>query len=137
MPKFGKTSKANLATCEQDLQYLFNEVIKHWDCKVLCGHRGEKEQNEAYYSVPRRSTKKWPNSKHNTLPSMAVDVAPWPIDWDDIDRFRRFAWFVKGIAVARGIEIRMGADWDGDNDIDDQTFHDIPHFELIKHNGEY
>jgi hypothetical protein len=31
-----------------------------------------------------------------------------------------------------GIESRMGADWDGDFDTKDQTFHDLPHFELVK-----
>ena len=128
MPKFSKRSKQHLSEADKQLQDLFNEVILYWDCTVLCGHRDKETQDAAYKN--KKSKVKWPNSKHNNKPSMAVDVAPYPIDWDDIDRFRRFAWFVKGIATARGINIRMGADWDGDNDIDDQTFHDIPHFEL-------
>ena len=30
MPRFGKTSKARLATCHEDLQEIFNEVIKYF-----------------------------------------------------------------------------------------------------------
>ena len=31
MAKFGKTSKKRLSTCHEDLQTVFNEVIKHVD----------------------------------------------------------------------------------------------------------
>jgi peptidoglycan LD-endopeptidase CwlK len=30
-----------------------------------------------------------------------------------------------------GIEIRWGGDWDGDGDLSDHKFNDLPHFELI------
>ena len=33
-------------------------------------------------------------------------------------------------AKEMGIDIRCGADWDGDNRTKNQTFHDIVHFEL-------
>ena len=48
MPKFGSSSKRRLATCDERLQKVFNEVIKHVDCSVLCGHRGEYDQNKAF-----------------------------------------------------------------------------------------
>jgi len=44
MPAFGERSRNNLKTCHEDLQKLFNEVIKHFDCSVICGHRGQEEQ---------------------------------------------------------------------------------------------
>ena len=37
MPKFGKTSRDRLATCDDKLQQVFNEVIKYVDCSVLEG----------------------------------------------------------------------------------------------------
>ena len=43
MPKFSKKSKSKLETCDSKLQDLFNEVIMHFDCSILCGHRGEEE----------------------------------------------------------------------------------------------
>ena len=130
MPKFGKRSKAKLETCHPDLQRLFNEVIKHFDCSILQGERGEEEQNEYYRTG--KSKLKFPQSKHNSSPSLAVDVAPYPIDWNDKHRFYYFAGFVKGIAASMGITLRWGGDWDGDNDLNDQTFFDLPHFELKK-----
>jgi len=130
MPAFGRRSQENLSTAHPDLQRLFIEVVKHFDCSVLCGHRGKEAQNEAYHSG--RSGVKWPNGGHNSKPSYAVDVAPYIIDWEDIKRFYMFVGFVRGIAASMNINIRCGADWDGDTQVKDQNFHDLPHFELIK-----
>lgn len=129
MPKFGKTSRKRLESCHPDLQRLFNEVIKHFDCTVLCGERTKEEQDEAYRTG--MSTVKYPNSKHNNSPSTAVDVAPYPIAWKDTDRFYYFAGIVKGIAFGMGINIRWGGDWDSDTDLHDQIFMDLPHYEVV------
>ena len=125
---FGKRSKENLQTCHPDLKELFNEVIKHVDCSVICGHRGKEEQNSAYHKG--WSKLKYPHSKHNKQPSLAADVVPYPIDWRDMERFYMFVGVVRGIAAMMNIPIRCGADWDGDMDIKDQSFHDVVHFEL-------
>lgn len=121
MPSFSTRSAARLLTCHHDLQRLFNEVIKHVDCTILCGHRGEQEQNEAY--ALGHSKVRFPNSKHNPNPSMAVDVAPYPVDWNDLNRFREFAVIVKECAARMGIKVRHGGDWKG--------FPDWPHWELV------
>lgn len=128
MPKFGTRSKKHLATCHPSLQKLFETVVVYFDCSVLCGYRGKEEQDEAYRQG--RSTKKYPLSRHNKQPSKAVDVVPYPIDWNDKERFYFFAGFVKGIATLMGIDIRWGGDWDSDTEVHDQTFFDLPHFEL-------
>lgn len=70
------------------------------------------------------------DSKHLALPSRAVDVAPYPINWGDKKRFYHFAGYVQGLAAQLGISLRWGGDWDGDNDLNDQTFFDLVHFEL-------
>lgn len=135
MYSYGKTSRARLDTCHSDLVTIFNEVIKLVDVSILEGHRGEDKQDEFFSK--KLSKLKWPNSKHNSLPSMAVDVAPWPIDWDDTDRFYQVVGIVKGVAhmlYEQGKithKIRCGADWDMDGDIRDQTFNDLPHYELV------
>lgn len=128
MPKFGKSSRERLDTCHPDLQRLFEEVVKHFDCRVTCGHRDRMAQMIAYQE--NRSKLPWPQSKHNQIPSTAVDVVPYPVDWKDIHRFYYFAGFVKGVAKFLGIPIRWGGDWDSDTEVDDQTFNDLPHFEL-------
>ena len=127
MPKFSKRSEERLNTCHADLQKLFKEVIKHLDISILEGHRSLERQKELY----KTGKSKTMNSKHLTIPSIAIDVAQYPIDWNDIKRFYHFVGFVRGVASQMGIKLRSGADWDGDFEIKDQTFHDLPHFELI------
>lgn len=106
------------------------KVIQFYDCRVLCGHRDKAAQDEAYHS--KRSKVRWPNSKHNKTPSLAVDVAPYPVDWTDLDRFKVFGGFVLGVAATMGVKIRWGRDWDQDWDFGDQDFNDYPHFELVE-----
>lgn len=129
MPTFGKRSRSNLDAAHKDLQILFNEVIKHYDCSVICGHRNKSDQNKAYFDG--RSKLKFPQSKHNCLPSNAVDVVPYPINWKDTDRFYHFSGFVLGVAATLDIKIRWGGDWDSDTDLHDQSFMDLPHFEIV------
>jgi peptidoglycan L-alanyl-D-glutamate endopeptidase CwlK len=139
MPKFSQESFSKLSTCHMELQTLFYEVIRSFDCKVTEGHRNEIDQNEAFN---RGVTKlKWPDGKHNKQPSMAVDVYPYPVNLSNepknIARFYLFAGYVLGIAERLKQEgkmtysIRWGGDWDGDKDITDQKFNDLVHFELI------
>ena len=141
MPKFSSTSLKRLKTCEEPLQILFREVVKHFDCKVLGGHRSQQQQDDAFSSG--RSKVRWPNSRHNSYPSKAVDVAPYPLRWPDKisdpkqralewRRWYMFVGVVRGIATQKGISIRCGADWDSDTEVKDQNFHDLPHFELKK-----
>lgn len=129
MSAFSVRSARNLSECHPDLQRLFNDVIEHFDCSVLCGHRNERDQEIAY--VSGNSNAHFGESKHNSVPAMAVDVVPYPIDWDDDCRFALFAGFVMGRAVALDINIRWGADWDSDKQMVDETFVDMPHFELM------
>jgi peptidoglycan L-alanyl-D-glutamate endopeptidase CwlK len=128
MAKFGRKSRERLETCHEDLQDLFNEVVRFFDCSVLEGHRGEELQNKYYKQG--NSKVKYPNGRHNKLPSNAVDVVPYPVDWDDTDRMYYFAGFVKGLAYSMGIPIRWGGDWNDNTEVKDTNFKDLPHFEL-------
>ncbi len=129
MNSFSKESMDRLATCDTRLVSVFTEVIKHFDCSILQGVRSKEQQDE--YFRTGRSKVQFPNSKHNSMPSLAVDVAPYPIDWNNRERFYYFAGHVMGIAARMGIKLRYGGDWDSDKDINDQTFFDLPHFEVI------
>lgn len=128
MPAFGKSSLDKLATCDPRLQKVFNEVIKHFDCTVIEGHRGEEAQNKAF--AEGKSKLKYPQGKHNKTPSLAADVLPYPIDWNDTNRMRYFAGFVVGIAATMGIKLRWGGDWNQNTELKDNSFNDLPHFEL-------
>jgi peptidoglycan L-alanyl-D-glutamate endopeptidase CwlK len=127
MPKFSQHSKNELATCAPELAVLFNKVVEGFDCRVIEGHRSEVRQRELY----SQGKSKVLFGKHNHYPSLAADVAPYPVDWNNTNRFYFFAGYVLGIADDMGIGIRWGGDWDGDRDINDQTFFDLVHFELL------
>lgn len=129
MASFSALSSARLATADSRLQRLFNEVVKHFDCTILCGHRSQADQDKAFHDGASKVA--WPNSKHNTSPSVAVDAAPYPIDWNDRARFHYFAGFVKGLASSMGLKVRWGGDWDSDTEVkDEKGLSDLPHFEL-------
>lgn len=133
MPNFSQISKDRLFTCDPQLITLFGRVIQVVDCTIICGHRNEEDQNKAF--AEGKSQKRWPDSEHNTFPSKAVDAAPYypgtKIRWNDAKGFIHFAGVVRGIAAELGINIRWGGDWDGDFDLLDQRFNDLPHFEIL------
>jgi peptidoglycan L-alanyl-D-glutamate endopeptidase CwlK len=108
MAKFGKKSKERLATCDKRLQRVFNEVIHYVDCSVLEGHRSGERQDKLFEEG--KTKVKYPKGRHNASPSRAVDVAPYPIDWADRERFHLFAGFVLGIAYSMDIALRWGGD---------------------------
>lgn len=129
MPTFSKKSVDRLETCDHRIQMVLKRAITRYDFTVLCGHRNKQEQNDAF---ERGASKlRWPQSKHNRVPSMAVDVAPFPIDWDNLDRFRELAAVIMDEANKLGIKLRWGGDFNMNGKPDDK-FIDMPHFELIE-----
>jgi peptidoglycan L-alanyl-D-glutamate endopeptidase CwlK len=128
MARFGASSEAQLNTCDPMLQAVLRRAVMIMDFSVLKGHRGEREQNDAY--ATGHSTKQYPDSTHNGYPSKGVDIAPYPIDWEDTERFVYLAGVIKAVAWYMGIGIRWGGDWDNDNNLAEETFRDYGHFEL-------
>ena len=133
MPYFGSSSMEKLKTCHPDLQRILLEAIKYTDFTIVCGHRNKADQEKAYRE--KCTQLDWPHSKHNSMPSLAVDIAPWHktaphIDWSDHEGFIYLAGIVKGVAFMMGYDLRWGGDWDGDQDQRDEGFRDLPHFEL-------
>lgn len=130
MAQFSNTSKTRLATADQRLQRVFNEVIRHFDCTILEGHRSAEKQNQLL--TEGKTQVPFPKSKHNSTPSKAIDAVPYPINWDDRERQTLFAGFVLGIATSMGITLRWGGDWDRDTEVKDNSFDDLVHFELVE-----
>lgn len=132
MPRFSTRSKTRLDTCDKKLQELMCAVVEIFDITILEGHRDEETQNEMVRQ--RKSRLPWPKSKHNSIPSRAVDIAPWipgrGIDWDDIQHFHYMAGLVMGVAARMNIKIRWGGDWNRNQYSGDERFLDLVHFEL-------
>ncbi len=136
MASFGKESLKKLTTCHPDIQKVMHEAIKHMDFTVLYGTRSVAEQQKLYKVGRKLVNGKWTvvgktvtnldgvnkKSNHNYLPSKAVDVAPYPIDWNDIDRFIELSKVIKKAAETVGLDIVWGGDW--------KSFVDYPHWEI-------
>ena len=130
MPSFSQTSRERLDTCDPRLRRIFDEVVRNFDCSILEGHRERDRQN--LMVKEGKSQVRWPQSKHNSVPSKAVDAAPYPIVWADRERFSLFAGYVLGIAASHGVKLRWGGDWSMDWQVSDNNFDDLPHFELVE-----
>lgn len=132
MPEFGERSKKNLASCHPDLQRVLKRAIKITDFSVICGHRLESDQFRAFENGS--SKLEWPDSKHNSEPSRAVDIVPYPINWPNMQkdskaiyaarwgRFHYLAGVIQAISSEMGIKITWGGNWN--------QLMDGPHFEL-------
>lgn len=132
MPTFGERSRRNLDTCHPDLQRVAERAIKAFDFAVIEGHRNEQRQNELFAQGPHVTKAKWPDSRHNSDPSEAFDLAPYPVEWKDHERFAQLAGVIMAAAYEEGVEIRWGGDWDRDTKTTDEKFRDRPHFELVR-----
>jgi peptidoglycan L-alanyl-D-glutamate endopeptidase CwlK len=155
MAQYGVQSMAALATADQNLITLFDEVVKSFDNKILYGYRDPVLQFELFklgraydhvtglWSIIHKSKVVTYKdgvinlSNHNYIPSRAVDVAPYPINWGDTNRIYLFAGYV--LATARKLlesgamtkAIRWGGDWNQNTLVNDETFLDLVHFEVI------
>lgn len=116
----GKLSLSRLQSCHPDLQGLIARVATGidqgdlWyagirDMTVLCGWRGKDDQDAAW--ARGASKLPWPNSAHNRMPSDAVDIAPFPTDWNDTRKFEVLHAYVAGVAHAMGISL-FDIEWD-------------------------
>ena len=130
MPSFSDKSLSRLGTCGPRLQRVFHEVIRYFDCTILEGYRDKDRQIRMVEEG--KSKVRWPNGKHNTVPSLAVDVTPYPVVWDDRERQTLFAGYVLATAKTMGVDLRWGGDWDRDTEVRDNGFDDLVHFEIVE-----
>lgn len=130
--KFSSISLKRLAGVHPHLRKLCYELLKFHDLTVVYGVRTLEEQKELY----DRGLSKTMRSMHLKQPdgwSWAVDLAPYPIDWKDTKRFYWVAGMMRVIAeelLPEGWSLRWGGNWDGDEDLNDQSFMDLGHYEL-------
>ena len=130
MPRLGKRSRDRLRGVDPKLVNVLNEVCKHFDITVIEGLRSQERQNELV--AQGRSKTKF--GKH--VDGKAVDICPYPIDWDARDDFHYLGGFVLGIASQMGVNIRWGGDWSSSSLAEEQrttkdnSFDDLVHFEI-------
>ncbi len=140
MRAWSQSSATKLATCHPDLRKLANAVLVFHDCQVITGHRNEQKQNQMVQEG--KSKVLWPNGKHNTYPSNAIDLAPYVPNMSpwDFEYSLYFAGLVLGTAEnllrsgRMSYAIRWGGNWSATRDgksFKDVSFYDGLHFELV------
>ena len=128
-------SKERLDTCDTHLQRIVNAVAQEMNIQVICGHRSKEDQDKAWEE--KKSKVRYPHSKHNSIPSQAVDLAPLKIvdghrviDWNDKQGFQDLANLMFKYADKFGIHIRWGGDFNMDGTKTTNDSWDMPHWEL-------
>ena len=132
MRRWSKRSKKVWDTLDPRLQAMLNELLIRMDVSLTSGHRSESEQNALY---PKFTKVKWPDSKHNTLPSLAVDVQPYPLPTNKHELWAALGYMAglaTLIAERQGTHLRWGGDWDRDGDLTDNNFDDLFHLEIVE-----
>ena len=114
----GTRSKQNLSGVHPDLVAVVKLAITitEQDFTVIEGIRNINRQRELVKAGKSTTM----NSRHIT--GHAVDMVPWPVDWNDLERFEVMAEAMKQAAGELDIPIVWGGDW--------KSFYDAPHFEL-------
>jgi peptidoglycan L-alanyl-D-glutamate endopeptidase CwlK len=141
MPALSDFSLVNLATCDIPIQRVVKVVALEYDVRVLEGRRSWDRQDQLF--LEGRSKKKGGGSKHNPpkLPdgtedmrwlSLAVDIAPYPIDWEDTNRFVYLAGLMIGVGRQMGFNLRWGGNFNENYVILEKgSFLDLNHFEYL------
>jgi len=116
--KLGTRSMQSLSGVHPDLVDVVKLAITITgvDFTVIEGIRNINRQRELYKAGKSTTM----NSRHIT--GHAVDMVPYPVDWNDLERFETMAVAMKAAADSLEIPIVWGGDW--------KSFYDAPHFEL-------
>lgn len=126
--KFSRRSEANLAGVHPDLVKVVRLALtlSKRDFSVIEGVRTKARQQQLF----KQGATKTMNSRH--LTGHAVDIAPYPLDWQDVSAFGELAKAMFAAATQLNIPIRWGGDWNRNGRSDDEPFYDGPHFELLR-----
>ena len=116
--KLGTRSKQSLSGVHVDLVAVVKKAIEitEVDFSVIEGIRHIERQRQ----LVKEGKSTTLNSRH--LTGHAVDMVPYPVDWEDLERFESMAEAMKLAAEELEIPIVWGGDW--------KSFYDAPHFEL-------
>lgn len=133
--EFGAKSRLQLNTVDQRLVRVLYHALSYSlaDFSILQGHRNQVLQDKAF--AEGNSKVKWPNSNHNSNPSLAIDFLPYPFrGWDIVHDFVFVAAIILAAAYELGIDCRWGGNWNMNNRImEDQNWEkDLGHIELIE-----
>mgnify|MGYP007100076109 CR=1 FL=1 len=113
-------------------------AISSQDFSVLEGVRSLARQKELYAkgrTAPGPKVTWTMNSKHRKQADgfgHAVDLVPFPLDWNDLAKFDAIYAAMMEAAKLEGVRIRSGMDWDQDGKVRERKESDSPHYEIVR-----
>lgn len=124
-----KRSTDNLKGVHPNLQRVVKRAISitTQDFLVTEGVRTPERQRQLYAQGRTAPGKKvtWTLKSNHFVQASgyghAVDLCPYPVDWNDLTKFAKIVDAMKRAALMEGVRITAGADW---------STPDRPHFEL-------
>ena len=126
--KLGQRSLDRLKGVNPSLVAVFKRACETmpFDITVLEGLRSYERQQE----LLKQGATKVSVSRH--MSGNALDIAPYPIDWNDLERFQIVAEHMFKAAEELGVVIRWGGTWERTftKPVKWAKFLDAPHFEL-------
>lgn len=131
--KLGKTSLARLQGVDETLVNVVKRAIEisEVDFTVMEGVRTLERQRELYAqgrTDPGKIVTWTMKSRH--IEGKAVDLVPYPLDWNDLEKFNKIKDAMFQAARELDVNLRWGADWDGDGNYREKGEYDSPHFEI-------
>ncbi len=107
--QWGTKSLEKRSELHPDLILIVDEVLRvsPFDLTITCGFRGAKEQKEAF----DRGTSQllFPASKHNRRPAEGVDIEPFPLDYENTQRY----YILAGMMISKSKEWDIPLRWLG------------------------
>ncbi|WP_151708791.1 M15 family metallopeptidase [Acinetobacter brisouii] len=123
-----KVIKRAIELTEQDFMVLQGMRTRE-ECSINYG-KGRTAQEctakgvPAQYAQPNLAKVTWLRdpygSKHTQ--GKAVDIVPYPLDWNDLSKYQKIATAMKRAASELNVKVTWGGDW--------ATSKDYPHFEV-------
>ena len=131
--KFGSGSTKKLNRTCIHIQEVMQEAIatSPWDFGITWGLRSAAEQYKLFRDGASKCDGYKILSRHQS--GLAVDIVIYvngKVTWDP-KYYYAMAGHTLGTAKRLGIDLKFGGDWDMDGDLDDQTFNDLCHYEIV------
>ena len=104
---WGNKSKEAISTVDPRLVYIANKLADIWNMTIIHGYRGRELQTQLHEQNPNGALP-WPLSEHNHTPSRAIDIAPYPVNWEKVDRFDMMIGAAYAIAEGGNFRIDSG-----------------------------
>lgn len=109
-----------------DLLAVADKALSYGEIDMMVLPEGGVRTKEKQAELVKRKVSKTMNSKHLIQSDgygHAIDLAPYPVEWGNIKRFKDLGALMKRAAKELGIEIEWGGEiW--------PTFRDYPHYQL-------